>query len=152
MMPEGAIRARKQICRDSCDKKCPAYADGAVPYDNPQASCPRRGSGWILAWGCWGDCNNTPPMPPSRPPALSEPTVMELAANFVGAMERWATAGFPVADKAVYAARSAVCDTCEFWDGTARFGLGKCKAPGCGCTSMKRWLATERCPLNKWPK
>ncbi len=84
--------------------------------------------------------------------ALSEPTALELAANFAGAMSRWASAGFRTVSAEQYAARSAVCDACEMWDGAARLGLGKCKAPGCGCTSMKRWLASERCPLDKWHK
>lgn len=80
-----------------------------------------------------------------------EPTVAELATNFVGAMGRWAAAGFPTVSSEAYAARAAVCDACVHWDGAARFGLGKCAAPGCGCTSTKRWLTTEKCPLGKWP-
>lgn len=80
-----------------------------------------------------------------------EPTVADLASNFTSAMARWAQGGFPVASRELYAARSAVCDACPHWDGSARLGLGKCSAPECGCTSMKRWLTTEKCPLNKWP-
>ena len=87
--------------------------------------------------------NSTKPRPP-------EPTIAELATNFAGAMSRWAADGFAVLDRAGYDARATVCDACEFWDGAARLGLGKCKAPGCGCTGMKRWLATEKCPLGKW--
>jgi hypothetical protein len=77
--------------------------------------------------------------------------VAELAGNFAGAMTRWIAAGAPVVSAETYAARAAVCEGCEHWDGAARLGLGKCKAPGCGCTSLKRWLATEKCPLTKWP-
>ena len=50
-----------------------------------------------------------------------------------------------------YAARSVACESCPHWDGAARAGLGKCNAPNCGCTKLKRWLATETCPLRKWP-
>ena len=85
----------------------------------------------------------------------SEPTVKELATNFVGAMERWAAAGFQTLAQEQYNARGEVCDACEYWDGVARFGLGKCNAPGCGCTKLKRWLATEQCKHpdgSKWPE
>lgn len=84
----------------------------------------------------------------SGPP---EPTVAALATNFAGALSRWTAAGFPTVSPEVYAFRSGVCDACQYWDPAARFGLGKCNAPGCGCTSLKRWLATEKCPLDRWP-
>lgn len=79
----------------------------------------------------------------------NEPTTAELAANFTGAMARWVAAGLPVVSEAVYEQRAAACEACGLWDGVARFGLGKCLAPDCGCTRLKRWLATERC---KHPK
>lgn len=82
------------------------------------------------------------PVRRSRP---EEPTAAELATNFAGAMARWAAEGFPVVDQAVYAARTAACDACELWVAEARLGLGKCLAPGCGCTKLKRWLASEVC-------
>lgn len=91
----------------------------------------------------------------SLPP---EPTALELAANFTRAMARWSAAGFPVVSEDGYHARSQTCEgvepelRCAHWDGAANLGLGKCKAPGCGCTRFKRWLATEKCPLDKWPK
>jgi hypothetical protein len=88
---------------------------------------------------------------------LKEPTLVELANNFRAAMARWAAAGVPLVDQAGYDARAAACGACVHPDGRpmfdtkARFGLGKCRAPGCGCTSLKRWLATETCVLGKWP-
>jgi hypothetical protein len=84
-----------------------------------------------------------------RPP---EPTASELAANFAGAMARWSSAGFAIVDERTYAARAAICEACPHWDARARLGLGKCCAPGCGCTKFKRWLATEKCPLGKWAR
>ncbi len=90
-----------------------------------------------------------PPDSASRPPEITEPTLTELTANFASAMTRWASAGFQTVTKEQYDARAAICSSCEFWDATARLGLGKCKA--CGCTKFKRWLATERCPKQKWP-
>ena len=84
----------------------------------------------------------------SEPP--EEPTTTELATNFSTAVARWMAAGFPVVSPEVFNQRSATCDGCEFWDGRARFGLGKCTHRKCGCTKMKRWLTTEKCPIGKW--
>lgn len=83
-------------------------------------------------------------------PDVEEPTTAELASNFAGAMVRWASAGFPTVSREVYEQRGAVCGSCQHWDGEARGGLGKCNHPGCGCTKLKRWLASEKCPLNLW--
>lgn len=69
-------------------------------------------------------------------------------------MASWIKAGAPVVTEAEYAARTAACEACELWDATARLGLGKCQAPGCGCTKFKRYLATEKCkhPAGaRWP-
>jgi hypothetical protein len=76
---------------------------------------------------------------------LAEPKPAEMAANFAVAVARWVAAGAPVVSAEVYAEREAACDSCPLWDAKARLGLGKCKAPKCGCTSLKRWLATEAC-------
>lgn len=96
------------------------------------------------------------PIPaPSRPADPPEPTVLELAANFTGAVAHWIARGAPVVSADEYEARAAACGACELWDAEARAGLGKCLAPGCGCTKFKRWLATEHCPHPKgsrWPE
>lgn len=85
-----------------------------------------------------------------RPDPAPEPTLAELASNFTTATARWAAAGFTVVNAADYAARSTACEACEFWDGAARLGLGKCGHAKCGCTRFKRWLATEKCPMGAW--
>lgn len=87
----------------------------------------------------------------ARQPEIAEPTLAELAGNFGTAMARWSAAGFATVTEQTYQDRARVCESCVHWNGTARLGLGICKAPGCGCTRFKRWLATERCPLGKWP-
>jgi hypothetical protein len=78
-------------------------------------------------------------------PPLEEPSHAELIVNVTQAGARWIAAGFPLVSDDVYAARTAACEACPLWDAAARRGLGKCNAPGCGCTKFKRWLATERC-------
>ena len=89
--------------------------------------------------------------PSQRPVRIipPEPTAAELAKNFAGAMLRWAGAGWATLDQAGYQARLDTCGGCDRWDPRARGGLGKCSA--CGCIRLKLWLATERCPLAKWP-
>lgn len=97
---------------------------------------------------------NPPGKPPPAPkvtiPAAAGPTIAEMAVNFTGAVSRWVTAGMPVVAKEEFDRRLAICRGCEFWDENARMGLGKCNAPGCGCSKGKLMLATERCPIKKW--
>lgn len=89
---------------------------------------------------------------PARPALPPEPSAAELAANFFGALGRWVAAGLPVVSEATHRGRMAACRACPHWDELARAGLGKCRAPGCGCTRLKHWLATETCPLGQWPE
>ena len=57
-------------------------------------------------------------------------------------MRRWAEAGFAVVTREEFDGRRINCDACDQWTGVT------CRA--CGCTRLKLWLATERCPLRKW--
>ena len=104
--------------------------------------------GWSQVVQAWRTGEPSPAL--VEEPSLPEPTLTDLASNFATATARWASGGFPVVGEAAYASRSAVCEGCEFWDGAARLGLGKCKHAKCGCTRFKRWLATEKCPMGKW--
>lgn len=47
--------------------------------------------------------------------------------------------------------RLATCRACTYWNEGGNIGLGECKHPGCGCTRFKHGLATETCPIGKWP-
>lgn len=80
-----------------------------------------------------------------------EPTVAEMAINVARATCRWAATGFQVVDQPVFAARLETCRGCPKWDEAARGGRGKCRHHTCGCTKLKLWLASEVCPLGKWP-
>ena len=97
----------------------------------------------------------------SRRPTLPmpEPTVVELATNFGVAMARLADTMLEgktaFVTEAEYREREAICSMCPLWDAKARLGLGKCKAPGCGCTKFKRWIRHEKCKHpdgSKWPE
>jgi hypothetical protein len=78
------------------------------------------------------------------------PPLAVQAANLAGAVARAATAavtGAPVlADEATAAARLAVCGPCD-----QRTEGGRCA--GCGCWIVaKTRIATETCPLGRWPE
>ena len=102
--------------------------------------------GWSQVKEAWRSGES----PAEPPPPIQEPSLADLAGNFAVATARWAAAGFPVVGEPAYAARSATCAGCEFWDDSARLGLGKCHHTKCGCTRFKRWLTTERCPMGQW--
>lgn len=88
--------------------------------------------------------------PAKKRDAPPDPSPLEMAQNFGKALSKWAAAGFETVDRETYDLRMQTCRECPHWDGAARFGLGKCRAPGCGCSKFKHWLATEKCPLGKW--
>ena len=88
----------------------------------------------------------------TNPGAVPAPTVADMASHLELALRAWTKAGFPTVTAEQYKERALICEKCPLWDGLARFGLGKCKA--CGCTGLKRWLATERCTHpqgSRWP-
>lgn len=76
------------------------------------------------------------------------PTGLGVARSFVSAMTEWKRAGFPTVSRKVYSDRLRVCESCEHWNGTSRFGFGRCAK--CKCTRLKHWVATEKCPMDKW--
>lgn len=76
------------------------------------------------------------------------PTNFDMAKNFASSITRFAKSGFKLADDETLKSRNDICSSCEFWQSTARLGLGKCLK--CGCTSAKLFLRTESCPIKKW--
>jgi hypothetical protein len=76
------------------------------------------------------------------------PTVSEMAATFAGSVKRWVSNGMGVTNFETYHARLSVCKTCDRWNGEALFGLGRCGK--CGCSGLKLYMDTEKCPLSKW--
>lgn len=82
---------------------------------------------------------------------LTLPTLPELLARGMEAFGRWVAAGLPIVSEELRQERGKICQQCPFWDGAARWGLGSCNHAACGCTQLKWWLRTERCPAGKWP-
>lgn len=62
---------------------------------------------------------------------------------------RWILNGFPKTKKQLLNERLAICRDCEFWDGAALGGTGRCLKCGCS-TWAKLRMATEKCPIDKW--
>lgn len=88
-----------------------------------------------------------------KPP--SQLSLLERTIQFGRAMIEWARSGFTCVSPEQYRERFQTCtvddgsgDPCPEWNGEATFGYGKCGA--CGCTRVKLFLATEKCPKHKW--
>jgi hypothetical protein len=79
---------------------------------------------------------------------LKGPGIMEMAKNAMGAAKRFAKSGFAMVPDEEFKRRSDICASCEFWEASARMGMGKCLK--CGCSSTKFRMASEKCPLEKW--
>jgi hypothetical protein len=141
----------------------PPGASGRFLLANVKAAAPRRPKGYlefVLSRGkVEGDTVTLDEralrevlekFPILAMPKLPEPTVAEMATNFAGAMKGWINSGFAVVEREIYEGRHAICLGCEYWDAAARGGLGKCRK--CGCSRVKLWLESSKCPLNppKW--
>lgn len=86
-------------------------------------------------------------------PEPQYPSLFRQAANLAGAAVRAvgaAVRGEPVrAPDAVIEQRAAICLPCEF-NGERRVP-GRIRCTKCGCGGAKLTLATEACPVGKWP-
>ena len=86
----------------------------------------------------------------SGPADAEDASLLTKAGRLRRELTEWAKAGAPLASKPIRKARLAVCATCEYYDPKGNWGMGQCRAPGCGCTKVKAFLATSRCPKGKW--
>jgi len=78
------------------------------------------------------------------------PTIRQMAGNFTKALLWWAAKGFLITTEQHFWIRLHICRKCGDWDEKARKGLGKCNHKKCGCTKLKLWMRTEKCPAGKW--
>jgi hypothetical protein len=91
--------------------------------------------------------DETHPAYPAKPkPGVS---LMTKARNFAASAAKHLAAGMPQATEEQVAARFAICQTCEHFDGTA------CRQCGCPVVREKKFLsklswANESCPVGKW--
>jgi len=76
---------------------------------------------------------------------MTAPSISSMASNFTSSMAKWVGAGFKTVDEELYNKRLLTCRECEHWK---EAGIGRCMK--CGCAGIKLWLATEKCPIDKW--
>jgi hypothetical protein len=81
-----------------------------------------------------------------RKPGVS---VLQKARNFAASAAKHAAAGMPQATEEQVAARFAICQGCEHFDGRA------CRQCGCPVVRERKFLsklswANESCPVGKW--
>lgn len=143
-MPAAVADVRREVC-GRCPRPCEAYQEGRIQHADPAAACPMP---WPGAWGQYGTGEGAPAVR-GRPSPVG---IWLKIARAVVAVQIWAKAGFPVAAFAVRLERRAICEACPAWRPKGNLGLGECVDPRCGCSRLKRWLATERCPAGKWPE
>jgi len=74
------------------------------------------------------------------------PSWTEMLTNFTGSMAGWVRAGFPVVSNDEFTNRLETCMGCENWDRSGAFP----RCSKCGCTQLKLWLKTEKCPIAAW--
>jgi hypothetical protein len=102
----------------------------------------------------WRPPAQAPGAPPPLPPSYERAGPVTKAGRLLQALRDWNRAGRPIAPKALRKGRLAGCAVCEYWDSFDNCGLGECHAPGCGCTRLKAWLLTSKCPHpagSRWP-
>jgi len=78
------------------------------------------------------------------------PSAIDMARQFTRSALNWVRSGLPCVTNEQFQERLDTCKACDKWNGEAVFGLGRCGK--CGCTGVKLFMTTEKCPLNKWPK
>lgn len=77
-----------------------------------------------------------------------EPGTGEVLSNFFSSVRESVKTGFRRVSAEKHQERLDICAQCRFWRPSAFMGMGKCKK--CGCSGVKLWLSTSRCPINKW--
>lgn len=94
-------------------------------------------------------CRNTPGAECHDMTPPPKPTMAQMLTGFTKAATTWAASGFKVLDHAGFVKRREICHECDFWRGDgALFGLGQCGK--CGCSGLKLFLPSEKCPIGKW--
>jgi len=140
------------ICAN-CAVKCTQYKEGKIDHSDVLSRCP---SGfWPMKQG---------PLLPQAPAIVAPstagrrspgPTLWKKLKNLQQELRLWRAAGYPVTPPWLVARRWLKCQSClidgrKGWNRKANLGLGGCSK--CGCTKVKLWLKTSRCPHPKGPR
>lgn len=78
------------------------------------------------------------------------PSATTVVRNFFSALMRNGFNRFRLVDQNTTAKRLEICRGCILWEEGARFGLGRCNHPSCGCSKGKLYLEAEKCPKKLW--
>lgn len=78
--------------------------------------------------------------PPESPPLWTK--IMRAKAEIA----QWRGQGGGIVSREIRAQRLAQCKACEYYKASGNLMFGECRAPGCGCTRAKLWLASTTCP------
>jgi hypothetical protein len=87
-------------------------------------------------------------------PIETAPNWLQVAAQFGAALARWILSGLPLVTWDQFKARHLQCTgddvspRCPHFTTFKSIGLTKCGK--CGCSTVKLYLATERCPIGRW--
>ena len=92
-----------------------------------------------------------PPVMPEGGVYQSVPPLTKFV-RLLRAVREWNRQGRPITPKPILILRTAACESCELYNKDGNWGLGECRAPGCNCTRVKRWLANEKCPHPNGPR
>lgn len=86
---------------------------------------------------------------------MEEANLITKAKRLKNEIKVWMAAGAKLVPTAVRKERLSICEKCPYYDPKGNWGLGQCKAPGCGCSRIKLALATSKCPHPdgpRWPE
>ena len=120
------------------------YRQGGMAASFPQTPPSVLGPGAEVANYGGSIVVSTGPSPAAADQAATGPGLLRMAISAVKSMAKFLGSGFKTAGAATYRRRLDTCATCEHHTGV------RCKV--CGCfTSVKAWMAHEKCPLGKWP-
>lgn len=86
---------------------------------------------------------------PSPPPETVRP--MTKFSRLMRSIRIWNSKGRPMASKELRRSRLLACRECAYWSSDGNLWLGECRHRSCGCSKFKAWLATEKCPILRWP-
>ena len=74
------------------------------------------------------------------------PSLKNRITSFSEEMQKWKDEGFQLVSKERHQRRLDCCKRCEFYRELPIGGY----CSKCGCYSVKLWLQTSNCPINKW--
>lgn len=79
------------------------------------------------------------------------PNIITMAGTLGKSVANWATADdFSIISDELLKHRKEICEKCSYWDKNAYLGAGRCNI--CGCSGLKLYIPSSKCPLNppKW--